>query len=120
MKNRNKNLSKSVINPSINFQNYERKFEFGEDRRHGLSGINSPNYSRESSSVNLKDNMDDTKATKALRKGLINMEELGLRYSMNQKGKRRESILEFDGIIDRENLQIVNSILNLKGDYGEG
>ena len=111
MKNRNKNLSKSVINPKVNFYNFERKFELVKDRRHVPSSINSPvavGHSNESSSINLKDDLDDTKATKALRKGLINMEELGLRYSMNQKGKRRDSMLEFHGIIDRENLHIVN------------
>ena len=86
MKNRNKNLSKSVINPNINFHSYERRFEIEEDKRHGPSGINSPlpvGHSDNSSSVNLKDDLDDTKATKAFRKGLINMEELGLRYSKN-------------------------------------
>ena len=50
---------------------------------------------------------------------MINLEELGLRYSMNQKGKRRTSMLEFDGIIDRDNMNIINSLLNLKEGAGE-
>ena len=116
MKNR-QNLSKSVVNPDINFKNFQTRLEY--DHELGPSGVNSPASPGESPSVKVKESMDDSKNTRALRKGLINMEELGLRYSLNQKGKRRESMLEFDGIIDRENLQIVNTLLNLNGGCGE-